>query len=972
MTRRLLLIIASVCILFLKANAQYGAVTVKEYNKIFTTYPFSDPDPVGRMTKIYPYFRYDGFTDKPVEKEWKVVQLENDFIRIMILPEVGGKIWSATEKNTGKEFLYYNHVVKFRDVAMRGPWTSGGLEANYGIIGHTPNCATPVDYVVRKNDDGSISCIIGVLDLLTRTPWRLEIKLEKDKAYFETSSFWFNSTPLEEPYYTWMNAGIKATGNLQFVYPGNNYLGHEGEYADWSINKSNGKDITFYEQNNFGGYKSYHVFGKYTDFFGAFWHNDDFGMGRYAMHDDKAGKKIWIWGLSRQGMIWDKLLTDADGQYVEVQSGRLFNQSADKSTLTPFKHKSFPPYSTDKWTEYWFPVVKTKGLVKANNQGVLNIKSENGWLKIWFSSLQSINDKITISNLGSIIYSKQIKLNPLQLFSDSIKTDIAQSALTVVIGDHKLEYNSDPNDGVLDRPLESPKTFDWESVYGLYLQGKENIRQKYYPEAEVKLLECLKKDPNFMPALTDLSMLMVRTAHYTEGYNFARRALAIDTYDGAANYYYALNALALRKLTDAKDGFDIAALSPEYRGAAYTALSEISLKSGDLDKTLIYIEKGLDNNRNNLNLLQYRALVYRMKGNTEKAGLQLNQISEIDPLNHFAHFEKYLLDHNEETAKNFTSLIRNELPHETYLELAIWYYRLGLNKEAEKVFEMAPANAEILYWQAYLSYKAGRDYHPLITKATNASPHLVFPFRTESTEVLKWASTISDDWHPTYYLALISMAQNDSTQAIKLLTTCGNKPDYAPFYASRGLLSRSTHPNEALVDFKKAAQLSPNEWRYGKLTIELLVNQQNYNEALNISNIYHSRLPNHMLLNMLHARVLMLNQKYKESIEILSKLQVIPFEGSTEGRQLWREDWLLLAVEQMHVKQYAKTLKSIERALEWPENLGVGKPYPEDIDVKAENWLKTVCTTRMNNSKTKSIENDESIIRNLKSLMGKK
>ncbi|HRH60471.1 MAG TPA: DUF5107 domain-containing protein, partial [Chitinophagaceae bacterium] len=128
-------------------NAQHDA-TIKEFNKIFTTYPYSDANPVANpQASIYPYFRYDGFTDKPVQKEWKVVELENDYIRLQVLPQVGGKIWNAYEKQTGKSFLYDNHVIKFRDVAMRGPWTSGGIEPNYGIIGHTPNCATPVDYM---------------------------------------------------------------------------------------------------------------------------------------------------------------------------------------------------------------------------------------------------------------------------------------------------------------------------------------------------------------------------------------------------------------------------------------------------------------------------------------------------------------------------------------------------------------------------------------------------------------------------------------------------------------------------------------------------------------------------------------------------------------------------------------------------------------------------------------------------------
>ena len=364
MKKFVLVIIWIICLV--PVSRSQKDATIKEFKKAFPTYPFSDPNPIPLVEKIYPYYRYDGFTDKPVQKEWKVVELENDYIKVMILPEVGGKIWSAIEKGTGKSFVYDNHTVKFRDVAMRGPWTSGGIEANYGIIGHTPNCATPVDYVTMKKEDGSVSCVIGVLDLLTRTPWRLEINLPKDKAYLTTKSFWYNATPFEQAYYTWMNTGIKSKGNLEFIYPGTHYIGHEGEYSDWPMNKQNGKDISFYENNNFGGYKSYHVFGKYTDFFGAYWHDEDFGMGRYSTHDDKAGKKIWIWGLSQQGMIWEKLLTDTDGQYVEVQSGRLFNQAAVGSTLTPFKHAGFFPYASDAWTEYWFPVKQIKGFVKAN------------------------------------------------------------------------------------------------------------------------------------------------------------------------------------------------------------------------------------------------------------------------------------------------------------------------------------------------------------------------------------------------------------------------------------------------------------------------------------------------------------------------------------------------------------------------------------------------------------------------------
>lgn len=383
---------------------------------MFKTYPYSDPDPIPKFELIYPYFRFDGYTDKAVNKNWKVVELENDYIKVMILPEIGGKIWTAIEKSTGKPFIYFNQVVKFRDIAMRGAWTSGGIEANYGIIGHTPNCSTPVDYWNEKKADGSVSCFIGTLDLLTQTYWTLEINLPKDKAFFTTRSFWHNSTGVEQPYYTWMNAGLKAAGNLQFIYPGNKYLGHNGEYGDWPINKSNGKDISYYENNNFGQYKSYHVFGQYNNFFGGYWHEEDFGMGRYATYADKPGKKIWIWGLSQQGMIWEKLLTDTNGQYVEVQSGRLFNQTAELSTYTPFKHRGFAPYGTDEWTEYWFPVIGTKGFVQANPYGSLNATIREGKLVIAFSPLQNFDEELKVTKGGLTVYSKDSSFKVLQPF----------------------------------------------------------------------------------------------------------------------------------------------------------------------------------------------------------------------------------------------------------------------------------------------------------------------------------------------------------------------------------------------------------------------------------------------------------------------------------------------------------------------------------------------------------------------------
>ncbi len=339
------------------------------------TYSFSDPDPIPALGKFYPYFRFDGFTDQGVTQNWKMIEMENDFIKLWITPEIGGKIWGAIEKSTGKEFIYYNHVVKFRDVAMRGPWTSGGIELNFGVIGHAPTCSSPVDYTIRANDDGSVSCFVGAIDLSSRTRWSVEINLPKDKAYFTTRSVWDNPTGQEQSYYHWMNLGVKTAGNLEYSFPGNYHLGHDGNHFPWPVDEQ-GRKINFYENNNFGSYKSYHVFGEPTGFYGAYWHDDDFGFVHYSDYDEKPGKKVWIWGLSDEGMIWEKLLTDTDGQYTEIQSGRLFNQAAEGSSKTPFKNRGFTPGTTDEWTEYWFPVKGTQGLKNAAPVGSVNLEQK--------------------------------------------------------------------------------------------------------------------------------------------------------------------------------------------------------------------------------------------------------------------------------------------------------------------------------------------------------------------------------------------------------------------------------------------------------------------------------------------------------------------------------------------------------------------------------------------------------------------
>jgi len=933
----LILFLPLVCSLRVAVGAPHQAI-VKEYEQVFTTYPYSDPDPVPTMSKFYPYFRYDGFADSPVQKKWKVVELSNDYLQLLILPEIGGKVWAAIEKSTGKSFIYFNHVVKFRDVAMRGPWTSGGMEPNYGIMGHTPNCFSPVDYLVRRQADGSASCIIGVLDLLTRTTWRLEINLPADQACFSTRSFWHNGSGIDEPYYTWMNVGIKSGGNLQFVNPGTKYLGHDGEVFDWPTNPENGHDISWYDQNNFGSYKSYHIIGRPAEFFGGYWHDEDFGMARCSTYADKPGRKIWIWGLSREGMIWEKLLTDSDGQYVEVQSGRLFNQADETSTLTPFKHKEFAPYATDSWTEYWLPVKGTKGFVSASPYGALNVSRENNRLFIRISPTQPLRDKLRVFDGNQLLAERDLNLVPMRPFEEVVKLEGEVKALRVTVGGNKLSYIAKPEDA-LSRPLEMPRDFDWKSTFGLYLKAKENARQRFYSKAEEDFEACLKSDPNFAPALVEMASLANRRGNRAEARDFAQRALSIDTYDPAANYQFGLASAALGSKADAQDAFSLAALSMGWRTAAFIELAKEFLREKRYERALATAEDSLDANRRNLDALELQACTHRLQGDTAGAESTLNRLLALDPLNHFARFERYLL--GKAPRQDFTRLIRNELPHETYLELAAWYHGVGLDQEAAKVLQSAPQTAEVLYWLAYLDHDKA-----LLARAEAASPAFVFPFRAESIAVFEWAVSQTQGWQPKYYLGLLRWSMGDLAQARELLASCGDGSHFAPLYAARAQLSEQT----AARDLEKAGRLDPAQWRYGAMLVRYHLKENDPGAALAVAADYARRFPTNGALALLHAKSLMANGQSKGAADLLSSLNLLPCEGNTEAHSLFRESYLRLALERIRSGAYDQALQLIETARQWPEGLGAGKPYPADVDERLEDWLTYQCQLKRNAS----------------------
>lgn len=915
--------------------------SVKEEAVSFKTYPFSDPDPAPLFGPIYPYFRFDGYSLEGRPQDWKMVRLENAYVKALVCPEIGGKVWGAVEKSTNREFIYWNPVVKFREIALRGPWTSGGIELNFGIIGHAPTTATPVDYVVQENSDGSVSCIVGAIDLPSRTVWRVNIRLPKEAAYIETECFWYNPTSVHDSLYNWLTSAQEVGDDLKYYYPGTRYIGHGGDAHPWPVDEK-GRDVSTYRNNDFGGSKSYHILGEYNEYFGGYYERSGFGFGHWALHDDKPGMKLWVWSLARDGGIWEDLLTDRPkGQYTEPQTGLLYNQAASDSGLTPFKHVAFAPQSVLRWKEIWFPLKDIGGLVAASPHAALNVERSGGRLKVGLCPLRPIDDDFVVTVGGARILEKRLKLRPMETFVETLDGVGSQGEVVIALGREKLRWSSgDRERNSLSRPVAAPEDFNWTSAEGLYVAGEEFLKQRSYSDALAKFLACLEKEPGHIRAHTRAAEICFRRAEYTKALDHSRKALAVDAYDAGANFVYGTINREVGRLADAKDGFGWAARSLEFRSAAYEQLAEVSVIENRFERAAEYARRSLDYNAYNLNARWLQAVLFRLGDDHAAAAGALDEILRLDPLSHWARFERCLLEPGDARRRDFSSLIRNELPHETYLELALSYYRLGLEAETVEILSLAPSHPLIDLWLAYLWRETDAvksRQHLLAGEA--ASPFLVFPHRREDIPVFRWAAANGVGWKASYYLALVLWNAGQKEEARNLFKRLDETPDWGPFYLTRArALENESSLESALADIRKAIELDNEDWRAWRAETGLFNRLGKYEQALRCAGEIYRKRPDKPALAMDFARSLLRAGRYSECLKVLGRTRILPYEGAWEGRDLYRQAWLLSAAVELRKASFGAASAAAEKARLWPENLGVGKPF--DVDERLEDFIQ--------------------------------
>lgn len=937
-----------------EASGQSRPARITEETRVLDTYPFSEPEAVPILTRdarLYPYHSFQGYAHDSEPREWKVVRLENDYIEVWVLPEVGGKVWGARVKETGHEFIYRNEVMKFRNISLRGPWTSGGIEFNFGVIGHTPSTASPVDYVTRENDDGSVSVIVGAMDLPSRTQWRVEVRLPADRAYFETNVLWHNPTPLEQPYYNWMTAAAFARDDLVMSIPGNAYLEHPGAERLWP-DDAEGRHLPIYDENRFDGNKSYHVVGELNDFFGGYYLDDDYGFGHWSRYGDMPGQKLWLWALSRQGGIWEELLTDTDGQYVEFQAGRLLVQYSPAGDVNPISQAGFDPGASDLWSETWFPVEGLGGLTDASREGAMYVQRDGDQVVVTAHAFGTLADTLRVMADGEIVATIPVEFEPLKPVTNTIEVP-AGVEIVVEFSRLGVEYSSDATTLALSRPFATDAGAfpSIPEVDRRVMAASELVQGREFAGARELFEGALAEEPWNREALLGLADLEYRRGRYQVGLVHADRVLRLDAYDAAGNFMAGNLYRALDRPIDAREAFGWAARSMAFRSVSNVQLAELALRDGDLSEAERHARLAIDYDRYNLLAYEVIAIVGRIRGDSTLVESAAAQMLDIDPLHHFVRAERFLRAHDVDAGSAFTSALRGEYPEQDILELALGYVRRGLGDDARRILALGGetwSNPVLRAWEAWL------NEDPSALRG-EVDPSFAFPYRGETISVLEWASEEEPQWAWSYLLALNLWARDRVEEASTLLAAAGNVPDYAPFYVTRAHVAtivssdvggprseaegggrppqaeRATRPEwDREADLRRAVALAPAERTIHIPLIQYLQDAGRWEDALAASSAARDRFPDDFNLDLLHVRSLNETLRFRESIDIVDKIRVLPSEHASASHTLFAEAHTMAALDALGRGAPTEAERHLQTAMTWPERLGLGRPYESE------------------------------------------
>ncbi len=949
-----------------------AAVKVWEEPLTLPTYRLDPPDVnprfytnesyQGAQKRIYPYPMLDGVTDVREEKTYKALYLANEYVKLCILPQIGGRLFYATDKTNGYEMFYRQNVIKPALIGMLGAWISGGIE--WCVFHHHRNTTQmPVDYALASNDDGSKTIWFGETERRHRMKWLIGVTLYPGKSYIEATVKLDNRTAYPHSILYWANVAVHVNDDYRVLFPPSVTAAtyhSKNDFAHWPMANERyrgvdyrGVDLSWWE--NHPEPVSFFAWDLQEDFMGGYDHGKRAGVVHIGDHHVVCGAKLWEWSPGPTGRMWDKILTDADGPYAELMVGAFSDNQPDYSWIKPHEVKAFK--------QYWYPVRDIGGFKKANTQGAVNLElAADGKARLGFNATARYDKAMAILKAGEqTLLEQTISISPDKPFVTEVtvpagtrKTDLTAILLTKS-GDTLISYQPvdiayDPNLPATVKPPAAPK--DVKTVEELYLTGLR-IEQIHNPRVNPfdYYEEALRRDPNDARTNTIVGVTYSRRGVYDEAEEHLRRAVerlsAEYTRPGDTEALYHLG-LALRaqgKLDEAYDWFYRASWDYAFRAAAYYQLAELSCRKGQFATALEQIDQSLITNALDSKALDLKAAILTRLGKLKQAMNVLAGVLDKDPLDFLAMNELLLAQRKsgsrrqaETTLQDLETAIRRDL--QAYLELATDYMSWGLWDDAIEVLiraardktDLAGSSPLVYYYLGFLHTQKGdvKLAEELYSQAGRMPGDYCFPFRAESAEVLRAAiARNSTDAKAHYYLGnLLYELQPEKaiecwerSLAIDGTFAMAHRNLGWAYYRTKNDVPKAINCYERAVSHNGRDPRLLTEldelYELGNADVEKRLDLMEKHQAVVVKR-------NDSYLRKI--MVLVLAGRYDEAVDALAKQHFHVREGGGEIRDVYVDAHLLRGISRLKADHPKEALADFLAAAEYPENLSVGKP----------------------------------------------
>ena len=925
----------------------------------------------GSSGVVYPYPVIESMANEPTPHEWNVVFLENEYIKVMIMPELGGRIQMAYDKIRERHFVYYNHVIKPALVGLAGPWISGGIEFNWPQH-HRPTTYMPADTCFEENADGSVTVWVSEMEKMFHQKGMAGFTLRPGCAYIEIKGVLYNRTDMPQTFLWWANPAVEVNDQYQSVFPPDiNAVFDHGKRAVSSFPIATG---TYYKMDYSAGvdisnYKNIKVPTSYMgvnsrfNFEGGYENDTQAGMLHVASHHFSPGKKQWTWGNGDFGQAWDRNLTDPASPeearqwhidregfrpYIELMAGVYTENQPDFTWLMPYEEKHF--------VQYFMPYRELGVVKEASKDLMMNItpcpspegegSSQTVCFKIFATSKQEVRIELK-SDSGDVYYNKVVTVCPEEVLTETVDvkgTSFNELNLRIFKTLYGLERpvmqwhaESDeirpiPDSAEAALLPEQIKTNEQLYLTGLHLEQYRHATWNpvdYYEEA-------LRRDPNDIRCLNQLGLWYVRRGRFSKAEEYLRKAVKLsqkrnpNPYDSEPIYNLALALKYQGRYDEAYELFWKATWSKAQADAGYFEAAKISVRQGRLDDALDELDRCLIFGAHNQNALALKAAVLRLMGRKDCVEKLCREALALDPFNYGCRYELYLASGRQEVLREMTNMLQGLAKN--YDEVALDYCAAGLDDEAQAIWQLAEEQGAVSPMTYY--------YQGQWERAETACPDYCFPNRNEDVIALEAAKRENPQGAKApYYLGCLYYAARQYDLAVENWELSARlDPQYPIVWR-----------NLALARFNKNLPPTTSEER-GRLAIEYMekafaLDTSDARTLMELDQLY-KRLqkPHQFRLDNLQKypelisqrddlvleEITLLNQvgRYQEALTKLDAHLFHPWEGG-EGKvsgqyQIARVELAKIAIKDNDAD---KAVTLLEQCLEYPHHLGEGKLY---------------------------------------------